>query len=208
MAYHTQAWYDILNHELNANLSWDNVKREMYGKNVELLIRVFGKERFTPEEMERLSVEKEEKYRAAFKPHLKLIAGLDLFLKEAHKASIRMAIGSAAIEANVDFVLDGMQIRKYFDAVVSADDVADSKPDPETFLKAARLLKVEPQDCLVFEDAPKGVEAARNAGMPAVVLTTMHTKEEFSQYTNIHTFVSDYTDPVLQHLFQNRAVAL
>jgi hypothetical protein len=72
--------------------------------------------------------------------------------------------------------------------------VAHSKPDPETFLKAARLLEVPPAECLVFEDAPKGVEAAANAGMPAVVLTTMHRKEDFAPYNNIVAFVKDYTD--------------
>jgi beta-phosphoglucomutase-like phosphatase (HAD superfamily) len=113
-----------------------------------------------------------------------------------------MAIGSAAIPMNIDFVLDGLNLRHYFAAIVSADDVARSKPDPETFLKAARLLEVPPAECLVFEDAPKGVEAAANAGMPAVVLTTMHEKEEFAPYSNIIAFVKDYTDPVLQSLLQ------
>ena len=91
-----------------------------------------------------------------------------------------MAIGSAAIPFNIDFVLDHLDIRKYFSAIVSADDVKISKPDPETFLRAADLLNVKPSDCLVFEDAPKGVEAARRAGMNCVVLTTMHNRNEFS----------------------------
>jgi beta-phosphoglucomutase-like phosphatase (HAD superfamily) len=76
-----------------------------------------------------------------------------------------------------------------------------SKPHPETYLKAAALLQVEPHDCIVFEDAPKGVEAALNAGMKAVVLTTMHEQEEFSAYSNILVFVKDYKDPVLDKLF-------
>jgi HAD superfamily hydrolase (TIGR01509 family) len=174
----------------------------MYGKNVELLVRVFGPERFSAEEMDRLSVEKEMRYQAAFRPQLKLINGLDAFLERAHTHNIRMAIGSAAIPMNIDFVLDGLNLRHYFATIVSADDVARSKPDPETFLKAARLLEVPPAECLVFEDAPKGVEAAANAGMPAVVLTTMHEKEEFAAYNNIVAFVKDYTDPVLQSLLQ------
>ena len=71
-----------------------------------------------------------------------------------------MAIGSAAIPFNIDFILDQLDIRKYFKAIVSAEDVGISKPHPETFLKAARLINVDPSLCLVFEDAPKGVEAA------------------------------------------------
>jgi beta-phosphoglucomutase len=207
MQYHTQAWHTILNNDLGANLSWAAVKKEMYGKNVELLIRVFGPDRFSPEEMDRLSLEKERQYQEAFRPHLKLLPGLEPFLETASNNGIRMAIGSAAITQNVDFVLDGLTMRRYFDAVVTADHVAYSKPDPETFLKAARQLGIPPQDCLVFEDAPKGVEAALNAGMQAVVLTTMHEKEEFAAYPNIRAFVADYTDPVLYTLFQRAAVS-
>lgn len=207
MQYHTQAWYNILNNELGANLSWDDVKREMYGKNEELLLRVFGPARFSPEEMTRLSLEKEKQYQKAFRPHLKLIAGLHNFLKTACSNGIRMAIGSAAITMNVDFVLDGLQIRHYFDAIVTADNVAQSKPDPETFLKAAQGLGVAPHNCLVFEDAPKGVEAAQHAGMQAVVLTTMHDENEFAAYSNIRAFVSDYTNPVLETLLARAAVS-
>ena len=75
-----------------------------------------------------------------------------------------MAIGSAAIQSNIDFVLDGLHIRHYFDAIVSADDVTHSKPDPETYIKCAGKLGMDPDDCLVFEDAPKGAESAKNAG--------------------------------------------
>jgi beta-phosphoglucomutase len=76
---------------------------------------------------------------------------------------------------------------------VSADDVKKSKPDPETYLKCADELQVLPQDCIVFEDSPKGVEAAANANMKAVVITTMSKKSEFSQFDNILTFTSNYS---------------
>lgn len=197
MAYHTQAWYDIINNELKANLSWEQVKAEMYGKNQELLVRVFGAEKFSIEQMDTLSLEKERRYQTAFKPHLQLINGLQEFITKAHNAGIRMAIGSAAIAYNVDFVLDGLNLRKYISSIVCADDVQISKPHPETFLKAAEKLGVAPADCIVFEDAPKGVEAAANAGMKSVVVTTMHDKEEFNSYDNVLMFVSDYTDPRL-----------
>jgi HAD superfamily hydrolase (TIGR01509 family) len=201
MEYHVDAWTGILNSDLHAGLSPEEVRSNMYGKNSELLVRVFGPDRFTPEEMERWSLEKEKRYQQAFLPELKLIRGLDAFLRKALDARIPMAIGSAAIPFNIDFVLDNLQIRKYFNAIVSADDVSISKPDPETFTKAASLLGIDPSRCLLFEDAPKGVEAGERAGMPAVVLTTMHNREEFSQYTNVLHFISDYTDPYISGLF-------
>ena len=111
----------------------------------------------------------------------------------AYQQNVQMAIGSAAIMFNIDFVLDGLNISKYFSAIVSADDVTRSKPDPETYLKCAEALHASPKDCIVFEDAPKGVESAFNAGMRSVVLTILHQQHEFEQYGNIVAFGKDYT---------------
>lgn len=201
MGFHAEAWGTIINGELNGNLTHEQVQREMYGKNEEVLERVFGKGKFTPEEMGRLSVRKEEMYQQAFRPHLQLIDGLQLFLQKAYEHQIPMAIGSAAIPFNINFVLDNLNIRHYFSAIVSADDVVKSKPHPQTFLDAAAKLGVNPADCIVFEDAPKGVETAQNAGMQVVVITTMHEPEEFKQYQNVLMYINDYTDERLNQFF-------
>jgi beta-phosphoglucomutase len=201
MKFHIAAWTEILNTDLKAGLSPEQVKSQMYGKNSELLVRVFGKERFSDDEMAYWSLEKEKRYQKEYQPHLRLIAGLDGLLKRASEKNIPMAIGTAAIPFNIDFVLDQLDIRKYFSAIVSADDVKISKPDPETFLKAAALLNTEPSACVVFEDSPKGVEAARNGGIPCVVQTTMHNRNEFSGPDQILAFIKDYTDPFIRSLF-------
>ncbi|GAA0546800.1 HAD family hydrolase [Chitinophaga japonensis] len=203
MAYHVDAWYHMLTGDLGASLDREAVKKEMYGKNEEVLVRIFGNGRFSQAEMADISIEKEKRYQQAYLPHLQLIAGLPQFLESAHSQGIPMAIGSAAITFNIDFVLDNLHIRHYFKAIVSADNVKHSKPDPETYLKAAALLNMDPEQCIVFEDAPKGVEAAANAGMHCVVLTTMHTREEFAAYSNIIDFVDDYTAPVLDRLIHS-----
>ena len=198
MQYHARAWYDILNNDLKAGLTWDEVKVQMYGKNDELLKRIFGKNHFPETKVKELSIEKEKRYQQAYLPNLALIKGLQSFLEKTQQAGIPMAIGSAAIPFNIDFVIDNLHLRHFFKAIVSADDVTISKPDPETFVKCAQLINVEPEHCIVFEDAPKGVEAAQNAGMACVVLTTMHGKEEFARYQNVISFIGDYTssDPI------------
>src|ERR1041385_9167035 len=193
MEYHTRGWLYTLNDILGGHFTWDEVKPQMYGKNQEVLVRLFGAGKFTDEEMNRLSIEKEKRYQREFLPHLQLLPGLTEFLEKIYQAGIPMAIGSAAIMFNIDFVLDNLNIRHFFKAIVSADDVRISKPNPETYTKAAQQLDVAPSGCLVFEDAPKGVEAVQNAGMASVVLTLLHEKEEFAQYNNIIQYIKDYT---------------
>ncbi len=190
MQYHITAWHQILN-TLGANLSIERVKEECYGKNNELLERIFPG-RFTKEQKDAMSYAKEEAYQQAYKPLLKLIAGLDDFLIAAHQQQIKMAIGSAAIMYNINFVLDNLSLHHYFPVIVSADDVEKSKPHPETYLKCAAALNVLPQECIVFEDALKGVESAANAGMKSVVLKTIHQQHEFAAYNNIIHFIDDY----------------
>ena len=193
MEFHTRAWMHLMNHDLGGNFTWDEVKAQMYGKNPEVLVRMFGADRFTDDEMRELSLEKERRYQQEYLPQLALLPGLADFLERAHQAGILMAIGSAAIPFNIDFVLDNLNIRHYFKAIVSAEDVAISKPHPETYLRVAELLQLNAEDCLVFEDVPKGAEAALNAGMQAVILTTTHQQHEFENMANVIHFADDFT---------------
>jgi len=202
MEFHNKAWFTILNDHLGGDISYAEVKKQMYGKNDELLKRVFGDDCFTQQQMDEISIKKEKIYQQDYQPHLHLIAGLDDVLKRANSLGILMAIGSAAIPFNINFVLDGLNIRHYFKTIVSADDVEKSKPNPETFLKGAKNLGIAPKDCLVLEDAPKGVEAALNAGMECVVLSTAHSAKDFEQYPNVLKIVSDYNDPIFGELIR------
>ncbi|TSJ36488.1 HAD family phosphatase [Mucilaginibacter corticis] len=203
MEYHTSAWLRLLNNELGGSFTWEEVKKEMYGKNPEVLVRIFGPERFTAEKINSLSIAKEKQYQAEFLPHLKLLPGLHEFLEAAYQKNIPMAIGSAAIPFNIDYVLDNLNIRHYFKTIVSADDVVLSKPHPETYLIAAERLQVPAANCLVFEDVPKGAEAAANAGMKAVIITTTHQPPEFDGLTNILHFSGDFTGEFYNKILYN-----
>ncbi|MFN8291406.1 MAG: HAD family phosphatase [Chitinophagaceae bacterium] len=204
MHYHVKAWHRIFN-ELGASISMEEMKSHSYGKNPEVIERVMPG-RFTAEEKKVMSIEKEKQYQEEFRPHLALIKGLDTFLQKTSAAGIKMAIGSAAITMNIDFVLDGLNIRHYFDAIVSADDVIKSKPDPETYLKCAAQLNVAPEECLVFEDVPKGTESAMRAGMDCVVITTMHEEDEFDP-ANVLWVIKDYDNDIFERIRDKKQTA-
>ena len=200
MPWHIKIWNQMFN-ELGAGYTLEQTKEELYGKNGEILERIFPG-RFTNDEKDALEVEKEKRYQHLYRNEMQLINGLDLFFEKAFEKNIAIGLGTAAIRFNVDFILDGLNIRKYFKGVVAADDVTISKPNPETFLQCASLLNVAPQDCIVFEDSPKGIETALNAGMKSVALTTMHSPEEFAGYDNIICIINDYSDKKLEQLLR------
>jgi beta-phosphoglucomutase len=107
-----------------------------------------------------------------------ILPGSLLFIKELRTANIRIAIGSAS--KNTPVILERVGIKGLFDAVADGNIIINAKPDPEVFLKAAEMLDVKPDRCIVFEDAVAGVLAALNAGMACVgvgsrkVLTKAH----------------------------------
>ena len=175
------------------------MKEECYGKNHELLERIFPG-RFSQAEKDRMSFDKEKTYQKEFRPHLQLVKGLESFLKKIKANGYKTAIGSAAILFNIDFVVDGLEIRSLIDAIVSADDVEKSKPDPETFLRCAQVLSLPPSSCLVFEDTPKGAESAANAGMDCIIITTLHQAEDFKKMKHIKGFIADFTDESLERV--------
>lgn len=181
------------------HLTLEEVVATCHGKNVEIIERLFpGK--YSLGERERISFEKESGYRSIFLPELKLIAGLPELLEAARKAGIPMGIGTAAPQANVDFVLDNLNIRHYFQAVIHADDVEKGKPDPEVFFKVADRLGMPYGQCLVFEDSPTGAKTAWNAGMKAIILTTTHYAEEFAEIPSVVQCVPNYKELNLEKL--------
>ena len=190
MMVHHLAWQRKLK-ELGLKLTLEQVREQIHGVNEEILRRLFG-ERFTDAQRSQYANEKEEEYRRIYKSELKLIDGLPDFLVELKKNHIAMAIGSAAPAENVDFVLDNLNLRHYFSTVLHAGDVLKGKPDPEIYLRAAAGLKLKPADCLVFEDSPTGAEAAYRAGIPLIIITTTHSKAEFSKIPNVVKFIKDF----------------
>lgn len=95
-----------------------------------------------------------------------ILPGTIDFLEATKAAGIKIALGSAS--KNAQTILDRLEITDYFDAIISGNEVSKAKPDPEVFLLGAKSIGVDPADCVVFEDAQAGVEAAKNAGMKCI----------------------------------------
>ena len=126
---------------------------------------------------------------------MKPLDGLIDLLKLLKSNNIKTAIGSSAPSSNVDFVIDGLNIRQYFDQIVDSEGVEKAKPAPDIYIKAAKLLKIDPSNCVVFEDAIAGIEAARSAEMKVVgVATTLNYNELTYTDSRIHDFTAVNVD--------------
>jgi beta-phosphoglucomutase len=94
------------------------------------------------------------------------LPGVEKFLQELRTAGIGIALGSAS--KNAPMILERIQLSGMFDAIVDGNSISEAKPNPEVFLKGAEKLGVLPENCVVFEDAIAGIEAAQNANMYSV----------------------------------------
>lgn len=95
-----------------------------------------------------------------------ILPGVKEFMNELRSNGVKIALGSAS--KNAMTILNQLELTDYFDAIVDGTHVSNAKPDPEVFLKGAELLNVSPSECVVFEDAEAGVEAAINGNMKCV----------------------------------------
>ncbi|HWA35061.1 MAG TPA: HAD family phosphatase [Cyclobacteriaceae bacterium] len=158
----------------------DQLLKRIYGRtNKEWIADLFGR-KLTAEEVHYYEEEKEEIFRQIFKNDLVALPGLPHFLTKLKEHNIPCAIGTSAPRSNVDYVLAGTGIGKYFSAILDESDVEHGKPNPEIYLKVAARLKFPPAKCIVFEDSLSGIAAAQAAGCKVVGVTTTHSKEEFT----------------------------
>lgn len=169
------------------------------------LSRVFGKgnddimgELMPRDVVERVGIrelgyEKEAIYRELYAPIITPQPGLLEFLAECEREGLRCAVGSSGYRANVDFVLDKCHIERYFQAAVAGDEVTRCKPDPEIYLTAAAKLGLKAEECIVFEDAEAGIEAAKRAGMKVVALATTFSRK-FLATTDADLIINDFRD--------------
>ncbi|PWT74508.1 MAG: hypothetical protein C5B46_03965 [Proteobacteria bacterium] len=165
--FHWIAWHQTMADEGIA-ISRDQFLASFGQRNDSILPRWLG-ESATPERMERIADAKEERYRALVRDKgIAALPGVSVWVRRLHEQGWRQAIASAAPRPNIDVILEGLRARNLFEAIVSAEDVENGKPDPEVFLTAASRVGVAPDRCIVVEDAAAGIEGARRAVMRSI----------------------------------------
>lgn len=146
-------------------------------QNYQIIPMLLGRD-VALDEINRLSDWKEKRYRKLIAEKLVPAEGAKSLLCDLKNEDFLLAVGSSAPRANLDLVLERTDLRDYFDAYVTGQDVTNGKPAPDTFLKAAEKLSLGAESCVVVEDAVQGVDAGKAAGMQVVAVTTTRNRSD------------------------------
>jgi beta-phosphoglucomutase len=145
-----------------------------FGRSNAAIIPLFWGAQLSREQIEALADRKEVYFRELLKEHLHALPGALELMAAARAAGLKQSLASSAPMENIEVISDGLGLRRWLDAVVSGDRLPRGKPAPDIFLLAAERLGVAPGQCLVIEDAPAGVAAAKAAGMRCLAVTNSH----------------------------------
>ncbi len=196
--HHRTAWRQYYQ-KYGKTLSDADFVQYVSGKhNTDIVAHLFANQTLTSDEVLRLGHEKEALFRALYRPDITPVSGLIDFLKALKAADIRTAVATSAPVENLDFVIDALNLRPYFDVLLNESVVSHPKPDPEIYQKAMALLEVEPGDSVIFEDSMTGIQAAKASGAYVVGVATTQSPDELRPF--VDDVIRDFTEMTLDRV--------
>ena len=193
---HLQAWKTFL-HSLEKDVSDSDLQVVLEGYKREVILRHFLGD-LTADEVKYYGAKKDALFRASM-DKLKTVAGFSHFFDSVQAVGLPVALASSASRWRAEHTLNHLGLTKAFRAIVTGDDVANGKPDPEIFQAAARSLGTDPADTLVCEDAVSGVEAAKRAGMKCLGIAP-NGRRPLLQQAGADIVVGDFTEASLAEI--------
>lgn len=192
MPWHARSWVEfVARHGLKLDVT-DILARTTGRTGTECMRELFERD-LSDAECQAMVHEKEEIYRAMFSDNFTEVAGFTAFAKAAVARGLKVAVGTAGDKHNIEFAMSRLKMDPLPLAIVGGDEGFAGKPTPEIFVEAARRIGVAPERCIVFEDAPFGIEAARRGGMRAVAVCSTHTAAELAG-PHVIAAVRDYDE--------------
>jgi beta-phosphoglucomutase len=182
------AWKSLFA-DFNLDLTIEGYK-SFTGMKGEEIVKKYVKPEASEEEASLLTRRKEDYFIKKIKEtKIEPTKGIEKFLKDLKQNGVKMGIGTAAMEFKAYAILEELGLRDFFEVLVSAERVKKGKPDPETYLKVAEYLNLKPEECVVIEDAPNGIRAAKNGGIKCIAIVTTHKESELQEADKIiHSF--------------------
>ncbi|BEP96820.1 HAD family phosphatase [Acidovorax sp. sif1233] len=192
MPWHAKAWVEFTRRR-GMDIDVPDLMARTTGRNgTECIRELLGRD-VPQDEADALTREKEDIYRELFGPRFTEVAGFRRFAAQLGERGLKVAVGTAGDIHNVQFAMTRLGLEPAPLAIVRGDEGLPGKPQPAIFLEAARRIGASPAHCIVFEDAPFGIEAARRAGMRAVAICSTHSAQELAG-PHVLAAVRDYTE--------------
>jgi beta-phosphoglucomutase-like phosphatase (HAD superfamily) len=201
MPAHARSW-EVFTQRHGIRMSVQEVLKKTTGRTGVECIRILMGDGIQDDEAVKLINEKEALYREFFARDFREVAGFREFAKVAMQRGLKLAIATAGDKNNIGFVLEHLKLAQHPDAIVGGDEGIAGKPQPDLFLEAARRVQVPATECIVFEDAPFGIEAARRAGMRAVAICSTHPPEELAG-PHVIAQAKDYEELMKKHFLES-----
>ena len=158
---------------------------KLFGTRNDFIIRSIMGDRVREDDIEIMAAEKETDFRRRIKGNIKLFPGVLKLMDTIKKGDFKMSLVSSTAKDNIDLLFGELGVEEYFSCIVSGREVTESKPSPQIFLLAAEKCGTEPENCIVIEDSPLGVKAAKAAGMRCLAVSNTHSKEELAEADRI-----------------------
>lgn len=175
-AAHYEAWRRLGEHE--GKPFSEELFQQTFGMHNGQILPLWLGSGASQTEMDRLANWKEATYRELAAEMMQPVPGVLDLIERLHQADVPMAVGSSGPLPNIRLILRTLGVENRFQVLSTGEDVTHGKPDPEVFLVAARRLGISPGRCLVVEDAPQGVEAARRAGMAVLAISSSRPAQD------------------------------
>jgi beta-phosphoglucomutase-like phosphatase (HAD superfamily) len=205
MGHHAQSW-EIFARQHGLSIEIDDLMRRTTGRTGAECMRELFQRDLGQDEAWALIAEKEQIYRELFGPVFAEVAGFTAFYAQALAHDLKLGVGTAGDQHNIAFAMSHLNLTPSPQAIVGGDEGHPGKPEPAIFLEVARQMNASAGGCIVFEDAPFGIEAARRAGMKAVAICSTHKPDQLAGPHVIAT-VRDYHELLNSNFLETLHVA-
>jgi len=204
-AFHWRSWQILMGEDPDFKMDREGFETSFGMRNDLIIQRLMPG--ISPLKQQRWGEKKEEIFRRIAKNTITLLPGMEAFLDKVVAAQIPHIIASSTPLANLEMYIADTLLGKYFEHYLSAEQVAHGKPAPDIFIAAAHHLGFDPRECVVFEDAPAGIQAGKTAGCFVVALATTHAAEVLTNYDLIYPSPHELNLSQILGAFEKRQLA-
>jgi beta-phosphoglucomutase family hydrolase len=177
--YHLKAWQAVFR-KRGVNFTDSDFRRNFGQRNDTIIKNTLGED-ISPSGIDTIATEKEESFRRGIRGNIRPLPGAVELVKSLKGYGFVQALASSAPVENIQLVIQGLGIERFFQAIVFGREVSEGKPSPQGFLLAAKRLGVSPQNCVVIEDAVAGVTAAKRSRMRCLAVTNTHPRTNLKE---------------------------